>query len=218
MNNTTEFPIERNYYDEHESIYEKDSVELKPGTTVLVGCNGSGKTTLLKQIEQQCKKNKIPCFKFDNLTDGKEIAKSKALLYGNLNFLSQSLCSSEGENISQNITQCARQIGQFVNKNASKKKIFILFDAIDSGLSVDNILETKEYLFKTIIDDCKNNSIDAYIIVSANEYEMTRGEQCLTIPNLVYQEFKTYTSYRNFIIASRKKKNKRYKWEKFDLK
>ena len=67
---THRFKIIKDYYDIGEQIYNKSSVTLQDGLTVLCGCNGSGKTTLLKQIKNGCKKEKLPCIKFDNLIDG----------------------------------------------------------------------------------------------------------------------------------------------------
>lgn len=210
-------PILRDYYIEKEYLYAKKTCTIQPGLTVLTGCNGIGKTTLLHQIKKYCEENKIPCFSFDNLTNGGSNARSKAGFYGDVNFLATAMCSSEGENINMNIGKCACSIGKLVKTNENAKQIVILMDAIDSGLSVDYIIEVKEYLFKTIINDCKNRNIDVYIIVSANEYEMARGENCLTLPSLSYRQFKTYDSYRKFIIRTRNNKNKRYGDEPFEF-
>ena len=56
-----------------------------------------------------------------------------------------------------------------------------MLDAVDSGLSVDNIVDVKEQLFKTILEYNYGNEI--YIVISANEYEMARGEQCFDVYN-----------------------------------
>lgn len=213
-----EFTIIRDYYEHKEYLYPTKKVELKQGLTVLVGCNGIGKSTLLKQIKTQCEKKDIPCYSYNNLTDGGSNARSKAGFYGDFSFLSQALCSSEGENINLNLGNCARQLGAFVRNNSNADKLFILFDAIGSGLSIDNIMETKEYLFKTILEDTKSKGIETYIIVATNEYEMVRGESCLLIPSLKYGRFYTYEEYRKYIIKTRKNKDKRYKQEIFKLK
>lgn len=81
-------------------------------------------------------------------------------------------------------------------------------DAIDSGLSVDNIVDLKENLFKTIL---KEKELRIYIIISANEYEMANGEDCLDIDNCEYIKFSNYDEYRKFILNSREHKNKREK-------
>ena len=211
------FEIIRDYYNEKEYIYNKKNIELEEGLTVLVGCNGSGKSTLLRQIKDLCKKQDIPCYYFDNLTEGGSGARSKASFYGDFSFLAESLYSSEGENINLNMTNCANKIGKFVRNNKNAKKIFILLDAIDSGLSIDYVIELKKDLFKTILSDTLRKGIETYIVVSANEYEMARNEKCFLIPDMTYKTFKNYDEYRDFIIDSRNKKNKRYNHEPFEF-
>ena len=86
---------------------------------------------------------------------------------------------------------------------------WILLDAIDSGLSVDNIVDIKEYLFKTILEDA-GDQVVVRIIISANEYEICRNEQCMDVHTGKYRTFKGYESYRKFILKSREIKDKRY--------
>ena len=214
------------------NLYKKSIIEIKPGVTVLVGCNGIGKTTLLSCIRSTLKKDNIPYLDFNNLSDGGAYAKQESLNKGDFSFLAAAACSSEGENIMLNITDLATKIGQFVRTGIYQKDVdalakmfqkglgfdnkdsevpinerWILFDAVDSGLSVDNIVELKENLFRTILQYPFDNEI--YIIISANEYEMSHGEQCLDVYNGKYITFKTYEDYRNMILESRKWKDKR---------
>lgn len=207
------FKIERDFYDSGEKIYSKASVELKEGLTVLCGCNGCGKTTLICQIKGTLAKENIPVLSFDNLTDGGSNSIQLSLEMGDMDFLTQAVRSSEGENINMNIGKFAQKMGAFVRKNQTAKEIFFLMDAIDSGLSIDNVIDTKKFLFNFVIEYCKSNGISVYIIASANEYELARGEQCLDILNLKYVEFKSYEAFRDYVIETRKEKNKRYKQE-----
>ena len=85
---------------------------------------------------------------------------------------------------------------------------WILLDAVDSGLSVDNIVDLKNDLFDTILK--YNFGKEIYIIVSANEYEMARESRCFDVYSGKYIEFKNYDDYRNFILKSKEIKNKRY--------
>ena len=216
------FKLERDYYEEGEKIFKKSSIAIQPGVTVLVGCNGAGKTTLLKQIEHALKVEKIPCVKYDNLHEGAGNAVSEAAFFEDFGLVAQLMCSSEGENISLNIGMFATKLRMFVNTGKTKSRLpvlhennnenesnerWILFDAIDSGLSIDNIEEIKD-LFNLIIEDGAEK--DVYIIVSANEYELARGEQCFDVYNGKYVTFSDYEDYRNFILKSREKKNQRY--------
>ena len=220
------FELDKNPYGEKIPIYKKRKIEINPGVTVLVGCNGSGKTTLLKQIEYKCKKANIPVLMFDNLHDGGFHARSKKVFEEDFNFVATSMNSSEGENIVMNMGEQAAKIGNFVRTGKNKnyrsffdfereenrteipKERWILLDAIDSGLSIDNIIDLKEQLFKTILEYNFDNEI--YIVVSANSYEMCVGEQCLDVRSGRYKTFKSYNSYKNFILKSRDDLNKRY--------
>lgn len=227
----------RDPYGEGFELYQKKSVTFKPGLTVLVGCNGIGKTTLLRNIKSELSEKKIPVLKFDNLSDAHNL-KFKGSSFGDLdvNYLATTMCSSEGEGIVNNMTNLASYIGKFIKtaeydldgmKRISKSlnKIigkeddedasvsnerWILLDAVDSGLSVDNIIDLKEYLFKPVIEHAKSLDKEIYIIVSANEYEMAREEQCFDVYNCKYIKFKSYDDYRNIIIESRTNKDKRY--------
>ena len=157
---------------------------------------------------------------FDNLLDGGNNSVSESLWYGDMSFVAQAVCSSEGENVNMNIGKFAQKMGAFVRKNQTEKEIFFLMDAVDSGLSIDNVIDTKKFLFNFVIDDCRSKGISVYIIVSANEYELARSEQCLDTLNLKYIEFSDYEAFRNYLIKTRKAKNQRYKreeWEETDI-
>lgn len=205
------FRFTRDPYEDKDYIYNKATFTFEPGVTVLVGCNGSGKTTLLKHIENKVKNDKNSILvKYNNLHDGGSNAISKAGFYGDMSLMATLVNSSEGESIMTNLNTIAAQIGRAVRENKDNNKdLFILLDAIDSGFSVDNILDLKEYLFETILKDC-NEKRDVYIICSANEYELCNGEKCFDVQNAKYMEFKNYEEYREFILNSRKNKDKRF--------
>lgn len=217
-----EFKLIRDYYEEDEKIFKKNNIAIKPGVTILVGCNGAGKTTLMKQIEHALNVEKIPCIKYDNLHEGAGNAISEAAFFEEYGLVSQLMNSSEGESISLNVGMFATKLRKFIETGKTKSRLsilcennnenesnerWILFDAIDSGLSIDNIEEIKD-LFNLIIEDGAEK--DVYIIVSANEYELTRGEQCFDVYNGKYVTFSDYEDYRKFILKSREKKNQRY--------
>lgn len=203
--------LQKDPYGNNYDIFQKASVTIKTGVTVLVGCNGIGKSTLLHNIKEELKKKKISCIIFNNLTDGGSYARNRAGFFGDINFLGTSLLSSEGENIMMNIGTVAGKIGTFIRKNPDSKELWILLDAADSGLSIDNVINIKEQLFNTILSDSRNKDRDIYIIVSANEYEMACGEQCLDICNLKYVNIDNYDLFKELILQSRKQKELRYK-------
>lgn len=203
------FKIYRDPYCIGSNMYAKKHVIIEPGVTVLVGCNGCGKTTFMRHLQRELEAEKIPNIHFDNLLNGGDRARQNAGFYGDFEFLSAAFCSSEGENIVVNMGKTAAKIGRMVQlycKDEEANELWILLDAIDSGLSIDNVVDVKHYLFETILEDerCKDKEI--YIIVSANEYEMVRGEKCLDVQNMKYREFKTYEAFRKYILKSKEMK------------
>ncbi len=226
------FTVEKDYYDSGFELYKKKTMTIKEGVTVFVGCNGSGKTTLLRHIEEMLKREKIPVVKFDNLSDGGSRAVSAAAFYNDYSFVANSFCSSEGENIVMNVGRLAMKLRSFIqtgkiqNKqddlaNAFKKAVWgedekeeeipkerwILLDAVDSGLSIDNVVDLKEGLFQAIMEDKGDCAV--YIVVTANGYEMARNENCFDVYNGKYIKFKNYEDYRQFVLISKEIKEKR---------
>ena len=229
------FTLHKRYYGEEYDLYKKKTITIKEGITVLVGCNGAGKTTLLHQIKDNLKKENIPVVSFDNLHEGGHNAISSAAFYNDFAFMGTAMASSEGENIVMNIGKLASSLRGFIKNGESgkdsdklskafakamwgdntedekevPKERWLLLDAIDSGLSVDNIVDVKEYLFKTIFADA-DPDVTIHIVVSANEYEMARNENCFDVYNGKYIKFKDYEEYRQFILDSKEQKEKRY--------
>lgn len=221
-------------YDVGFTVCKEKEMIFNPGLTVLVGCNGSGKTTTLRNIEEECKEMKVPCHLYDNLSKGRNssfddyfsgFGTDKDFEDGIKIFL-----SSEGESIGINVSKQGRLYKEFfkegIIKDASYRfeEIFdfkhhkgvldnrrvLLFDAVDSGLSVDMVIEMKEY-FKKVIEGAQINEYELYIIASANEYELCSRESCFDVTTGKYITFEDYSEYKNFILNSRTKKVKRLK-------
>ena len=224
----------RDPYDEGFSTCRLKQITVKSGLTVLVGCNGAGKTTLLHNIQSELTKENIPCYLFDNLHDGGATAKSMAAFEEDWAFLATSVASSEGENINMNIGILAKKLKEFMisgrigdrftrigdafarfagekeYETSETKERWLLLDAIDSGFSIDNIVETKDF-FKMVIKDFADYGYELYIVASANEYELANGEDCFDVMNGKYIRFENYDDFKTFILRSREKKDKRYK-------
>ena len=197
----------KDYYEDGINIFSKKIVTIIPGVTVLIGCNGYGKSTLFDFIKDSLYKDKIKFIHYNDRQEGGINKISSAIFDGNIAFASASYCSSEGERIILNLGQLAQKIRSYV-KGSKQDEYWILLDAVDSGLSIDNVIDLKN-LFKAIIEDNKESKV--YIIVSANEYELVNGENCLDVYNCKYRQFKTYNAYRNFILKTREIKDRRYK-------
>lgn len=222
----------KNYYDEGFSICSKKMLEFEPGVTVLVGCNGIGKTTTLNIIADHCSMNDIPYIHYNNLEKGNSHGLSSAFFYGDYGLASALMSSSEGERITLNFGQEVKYMHDFIvtgkKKNSAKfealrdalsdhkmkekdvpKERFILLDGIDSGASIDCVLELKS-AFKLMLEDAKKNNVELFIVISANEYELVDGSQCMDVTKGEYIYFDSYESYKKFILKTRKIKTKRY--------
>lgn len=223
----------RDPYDYGFTPTKPKEIELNSGLTVLVGCNGAGKTTLLNNIKDELYKEKIPVYKYDNLSEGHDTM--NFLLSGYTEIEGDSLglgalmfSSSEGETIKLNVGRHSSlykeflKTGHFKNRKYKFSLLFdeekkkdvesnirvFLFDATDSGLSIDSIIEIKT-MFDNILADSKKNGLETYIIISANEYELCRNSNCFDVNEGKYITFEDYENYRKFIINSRAKKEKR---------
>ena len=204
-----QFTLNNDWYGEDDfNIFKKKKITIKSGLTVLVGCNGAGKTTLLKQIEQSLKSKDIPVMLHNNKSDGERELKSRAALYGDFNIVAKLMMSSEGENIVNVMSEIARKMGDFTRRNGNSKELWFMFDAVDSGLSIDNILEIKEQLIPIVLEH--NADKDIYFLISTNSYEFARGENCFDVINGKYIKFSNYEEYRDFILNSKEQKLERY--------
>ena len=224
----------RDPYDVGFSTCRPRKIVINEGVTILVGCNGAGKTTLLKNIKEVLKKEKIPCLSYDNHSDGGTLSISELLYSNDIAGFGSMLMSSEGEQISQNISRVISELREFLRTGETKEtkknkrwrdmfrsddepeeepevipERWILLDAVDSGYSVDNVIDLKG-VFDLIIEDAKNYGVTVYIVASANEYELAAGEQCFDVNTGKYLTFRNYNSYKKFILKSREKKEKRY--------
>ena len=95
------------------------------------------------------------------------------------------------------MNEFAINLGNFIRKNKDEEYIFVLIDAIDSGLSIDNIEEVKN-LLNIVKNDCGDN---LYIVVSANNYSLVEGEKCIDVKNNKEIMFSDYLEYKKFILS-----------------
>ena len=204
------FKISQEPYEEDVKLFKRSSITVHPGLTVLVGCNGAGKTTMLRQIRDQLKSENAYFHWYDNHSDGDRSAMGRFMVGNNIGAFATMAISSEGERIWIVLHEQAAKIGQLVTK-AGNNDVFILMDAVDSGFSIDNVAELKERLFKLIISDHSSKGGNVYIIVTANSYEMARGEECIDVIRCKHVKFPDYETYRMFILDSSKKKDERMK-------
>lgn len=205
------FQLEQYPYNTGQKVFNKKTVTFKPGVTVLVGCNGCGKSTMLRQIKRQLDNKNIPNYLWDDRSMGGTNLRSMAIATANFDIMSYvNVGLSEGETIDGGLMYIAKELGHLIlNQHKDAKEFYILFDSIDSGYSIDNVIELKEYLFDTILNNKPNPNMNIYILVSANEYELANDEECLDVVNAKYITFASYDDYKTFIIASRDAKDAR---------
>lgn len=201
--------IWRDPYDIGFSITRPKMIQFEKGVTVLVGCNGCGKSTLLLNIEDVCEKDNIPFIYYDNLSNSKSDSFGSLIFYGEMDEAAYMWSASEGEGIKFNLTRVTKEINRhIVESYADAPELWLLFDASDSGLSIDNIVELKEY-FKFILEHIVDK--DIYIVIASNEYELTEGCNCLDVMSGKYLTFSDYKEYKKYILKSRERKDSRIK-------
>ena len=196
-------------YDD-EKIYSKAEHTFNDGITILVGQNGAGKSTILFFLKEQCQKEKIPIFLYDNYTDGGEKAKSKYAFHNDFTALATAMCSSEGQQIFMNFGYMMSSLGGFVKKNKGAEKIVIAFDAIDSGLDLANIAEIKDFL-ESVVEDIRKDGTEAYVLITANSYGFVKNSRCYDVAKNKEITFDSYEAYEKFILGRAKARTKKCK-------
>ena len=173
----------------------------KKTINVLVGPNGSGKTTTLDQISRAVDNPACHSVYFNNEFEGGNVEAQRLLNTGTTTQLASFATSSEGQRIMQCLGRIAYSVGQKIRSmsQSGHNILFVMLDAIDSGMSINNIRYLKEEFFNLVIEDCKNNNIEVYIVTAANSYEMTKGCHCIDVSTGKEITFKDYEEYANFI-------------------
>lgn len=177
------------WYESH----RKFTVTFTPGVTTLVGKNGSGKTSMTSEINAYLKKNNIPVYHYEQREMGRRSA-SSFMLGGSLEETGSYCMSSEGERIIVSMSYSLQRIKQFLIKNKDAEMVFVLFDGIDSGLSINLIRDLQE-VFGLLVRDFPN----IFIINTTNNYEFTKNSRCIVAKNGKDIAFNNYDEFVKFI-------------------
>lgn len=191
-------------------LYDDDTFTFEPGVTCLVGCNGSGKTTLLKQLKTQLKKEKVQVYEYSAINRHRDLI-GQASLSHDVNFAIEALTTnylSEGEKIKETLAQFAPELGQFV-LSLKDNVGWILFDSIDSGFSIDNVVELRDFIDNVVIPDAKSRGTELYILYAANAFELIRDYDCIDVQTAKHLKFCDYEDYKDYVLASREVKESR---------
>lgn len=200
------FQIPTDPYDEGVRLYSRKDVVFNPGLTTLIGCNGSGKSTLMAMVESSLKPSPgILVMKYDDRYDGGHNLMEKMGFLEDYAGLSTMMTSSEGERIYVGLGHFIGSMRREIRRN-HPKEVWILMDAVGSGLSIDKIDEVKDFA-DIVAED--NNGIDVYFVISTNEYEFADGTDCIDVTTFKHMTFSDYADYRNYILETAKRKEKR---------
>lgn len=220
-----EFRIPSYYYDEDRKLFENEKLVLEDNSiTCLIGCNGTGKTTIVKEIEATIRRRNAyeirgkymdfrGCFKDEEYNDEIYLSFNKHSKFVNSEqdaLINTGLlsCSSTGEGVLHRYGMTLPTLGDEIRNPKNKgKKLYLFFDDCDAGTSIDMIQDIKD-VFNLIINDCKQNEITYYIILTANSYEMCKDADCISVHNFEHKKFNSYEEYKQFVLESRAIKNK----------
>lgn len=205
-------------YTKRESIPIK--YNINPGITMLIGPNGSGKTTVLSQLRSLFstqndlvkKWNKLEIndsirdlyssYLYDNVYE-ETFTKSTWGATEHIDRVAKTFENSEGQNMYDYLYYKINEIGQAVTKaiKNNRKGIFLLFDGLDSGLSLDVINIIRKSVLEFIIEtEKKRSNLEVYIICSANSYEFCNNYDCIDVTNQKHIVFTNYEDYSKYFI------------------
>lgn len=202
------FTVPTRPFDDDMRLYLRKEVEFYPGLTTLVGCNGSGKTTLMTLIKDELREDKdVLLLSYDDRSEGQSNLMGALALRGDMTGVANVFMSSEGERIIRGVGYFAQSIRKRIQK-VNPKEIWILLDAVGSGLSIDGIQDMKDFANAVIMD---NRGVLVYFVVSTNEYEFTISADNIDVTTFRHLKFKNYEEYRKFILKTSEKKHRRYK-------
>lgn len=222
-NEGLEFTVYKDPIEEGQYIYKKSKFWLKPGVTCLIGCNGSGKTTLFNSIydimqmndgksdNDKTKLSDVKYLRLNNYNHGPKELMQEAMFIGDMSTVISQAQSSEGEQIVGWLCKYASSLGTNVRLLEKGSHLIVSFDAIDSGLSYDNIVDVRNHLFSPMLDDAKKRGIKLYILVATNTYALCDDASYdkMFIHNFKHIKINSYKSFIKYVTKSREIKDNR---------
>ena len=213
----------RDPYEDDRKFYKTRTAKFETGITTISGCNGIGKTTLLNNIVSELKQKGVPYLLFDNLGNNGGEKSSTFYLeralggYGTdedipkeeiLGYAMSLFTASEGEKISSALAVFARKIIREANRFSGYGEFWVLFDAVDSGLSADIIEIFKTFVLQDVMRHLPD-TMNCYILLSSNSYEMSENTKVFFVHKMKYCQAKSYKRFKQYILESAKYKDER---------
>lgn len=181
------------------------SVNLKKNkVNILIGRNGYGKTTFIKALNKYAEDKKYNVVYWNDNEFGRDNGRQRMLMSNNMEGLSSLIFRSEGESLIESfasffLRRVGRMVRDFENKKLDSDVVFLLVDQLDSGLDIHQINEIKEIFKDTVITDMKDRGLTVYLVVSANSYELARGELTLDPVTGKYVVLKSIEDFSDYI-------------------
>ena len=210
MTKTINLTVSTKPFDDDTKIYLRKDFTFEPGLTSLVGCNGSGKTTLIDfYLKSYVRKNKIEYIFWNDRRSGGSTLMQQCMDNDDMNGVISLFMSSEGERISYALLDVFKNIGRCF-RVCKGQSVVIMFDAIDSGMSVDEICETRDVILDIVIPDAEKQNVTPYFVIAANNYEWCSDNR---IHNIDVQtgkslDINSYDDYKKIILKSRERKDR----------
>ena len=227
------FEVTKEPYD-NIKIHNVDKLSFEEGLSVLVGCNGCGKTTTLYEIKEDLAAKKIPYMYFDTSTTA---FRSSEIAGGNDDFsmVATLLECSEGERMGTVLNRLAVNLREFIisgepnnyweggsalnsviqllsgkeKEEITSDERWLLFDALDSGQSIDRLDDFLQ-LMDLVISDGANQGKTVYVILSANSYELVENQHCIDVYTGNQLSFSSYDEYKQYVLQTAKRVSARY--------
>jgi len=183
--------IDQDPHNQGVPLFVRDSVVMHPGLTFLVGCNGSGKTALLREIEKGCG----------------QLGEFDLYIYHPIEGVNESV----GETAAKSFSMFIEDIYAKVKAADRGSEIVALADLSEYGITADSISQLKNRINVSILSDAESREVELYIFVATPDFECLLDEECLDVQTFNRLHFNNYTSYKKYLMNSRKARDTRYK-------
>lgn len=185
-------------------LYENPTFSFREGVTVLVGCNGSGKTTLMRRLEAALAGVEDVSARTFDLRDVEGFLSRALVRPDGRDDMAAVLGSSEGERV---VVLLGKALGwAWKQCERGVPRVLLMLDSLDSGADVPTIERVVDALETTVRMVADTYGTRLHVLVSANGYELARGEHCVDVSTGKVMRFSSYDEYRDFCMRSHERR------------